>query len=54
MKLGADDFYYSDFQSTYTRRKILPQYFLVEKAFDEGGEGKLFMQLRFNNASISF
>ena len=54
MKLGKDDFYYSDFQSTYTRRKILPQYFLVEKAFDEGGEGKLFMQLRFNNASISF
>ena len=54
IKLGADDFYYSDFQSTYTRRKILPQYFLVEKAFDEGGEGKLFMQLRFNNASISF
>lgn len=54
MKLGADDFYYSDFQSTYTRRKILPQYFLVEKAFDEGGEGKLFMQLRLNNASISF
>ena len=54
MKLGADDFYYSDFQSTYTRRKILPQYFLVEKAFDEGGEGKLFMQLRFNNASIFF
>ena len=54
MKLGNDDFYYSDFQSTYTRRKILPQYFLVEKAFDEGGEGKLFMQLRFNNASISF
>ena len=54
MKLGVDDFYYSDFQSTYTRRKILPQYFLVEKAFDEGGEGKLFMQLRFNNASISF
>lgn len=54
MKLGADDFYYSDFQSTYTRRKILPQYFLVEKAFDKGGEGKLFMQLRLNNASISF
>ena len=54
IKLGADDFYYSDFQSTYIRRKILPQYFLVEKAFDEGGEGKLFMQLRFNNASISF
>ena len=54
IKLGADDFYYRDFQSTYTRRKILPQYFLVEKAFDEGGEGKLFMQLRFNNASISF
>ena len=54
IKLGADDFYYSDFQSTYTRRKILPQYFLVEKAFDEGGEGKLFMQLRLNNASISF
>ena len=54
MKLGADDFYYSDFQSTYIRRNILPQYFLVEKAFDEGGEGKLFMQLRFNNASISF
>lgn len=56
MKLGKDDFYYSDFQSTYTRRKILPQYFLVEKTFyaNEGGEGKLFMQLRFNNASISF
>ena len=54
MKLGKDDFYYSDFQSTYTRRKILPQYFLVEKAFDKGGEGKLFMQLRLNNASISF
>lgn len=54
IKLGADDFYYSDFQSTYRRRKILPQYFLVEKAFDEGGEGKLFMQLRFNNVSISF
>ena len=54
MKLGKDDFYYSDFQSTYTRRKILPQYFLVEGTLDEGGEGKLFMQLRFNNASISF
>ena len=54
MKLGNDDFYYSDFQSTYTRRKILPQYFLVEGTLDEGGEGKLFMQLRFNNASISF
>ena len=54
MKLGNDNFYYSDFQDTYTRRKILPQYFLVEKAFDEGGEGKLFMQLRLNNASISF
>ena len=54
MKLGNDDFYYSDFQSTYTRRKILPQYFLVEGTLDEGGEGKLFMQLRLNNASISF
>ena len=54
MKLGNDNFYYSDFQDTYTRRKILPQYFLVEKAFDKGGEGKLFMQLRLNNASISF
>ena len=56
MKLGNDDFYYSDFQSTYTRRKILPQYFLVKETFyaNEGGEGKLFMQLRFNNASISF
>lgn len=56
MKLGKDDFYYSDFQSTYTRRKILPQYFLVEKTFyaNEGGKGKLFMQLRLNNASISF
>ena len=56
IKLGADDFYYSDFQSTYTRRKILPQYFLVEKTFyaNEGGKGKLFMQLRLNNASISF
>ena len=54
MKLGKDDFYYSDFQSTYTRRKILPQYFLVEGTLDEGGEGKLFMQLRLNNASISF
>lgn len=49
MKLGNDEFYYSDFQSTYTRRKILPQYFLYE-----GGNGKLFMQLRLNNASISF
>ncbi len=54
MKLGADDFYYSDFQSTYTRRKILPQYFLIEETLDKGGEGKLFMQLRLNNASISF
>ena len=54
MKLGNDDFYYSDFQSTYTRRKILPQYFLVEGTLGEGGEGKLFMQLRLNNASISF
>ena len=54
MKLGADDFYYSDFQSTYTRRKILPQYFLIEKTLDKGGGGKLFMQLRLNNASISF
>ena len=54
MKLGNDDFYYSDFQSTYTRRKILPQYFLIEGTLGEGGEGKLFMQLRFNNASISF
>lgn len=56
MKLGKDDFYYSDFQSTYTRRKILPQYFLVKETFyaNEGGEGKLFMQLRLNNASISF
>ena len=54
MKLGKDDFYYSDFQSTYTRRKILPQYFLVEGTLGEGGEGKLFMQLRLNNASISF
>ena len=54
MKLGADDFYYSDFQSTYTRRKILPQYFLIEETVDKGGEGKLFMQLRLNNASISF
>jgi len=56
MKLGNDDFYYSDFQSTYTRRKILPQYFLVKETFyaNEGGEGKLFMQLRLNNASISF
>ena len=54
MKLGNDDFYYSDFQDTYTRRKILPQYFLVEGTLGEGGEGKLFMQLRFNNASISF
>ncbi len=54
MKLGNDDFYYSDFQSTYARRKILPQYFLVEGTLGEGGEGKLFMQLRLNNASISF
>ena len=54
MKLGNDDFYYSDFQDTYTRRKILPQYFLVEGTLGEGGEGKLFMQLRLNNASISF
>ena len=54
MKLGNDDFYYSDFQSTYTRRKILPQYFLIEGTLGEGGEGKLFMQLRLNNASISF
>jgi len=54
MKLGACDFYYSDFQSTYTRRKILPQYFLIEETLDKGGEGKLFMQLRLNNASISF
>lgn len=54
MKLGNDDFYYSDFQNTYTRRKILPQYFLIEGTLGEGGEGKLFMQLRFNNASISF
>ncbi len=54
LKLGADDFYYSDFQSTYTRRKILPQYFLIEETLDKGGEGKLFMQLRLNNASISF
>ena len=54
IKLGADDFYYSDFQNTYTRRKILPQYFLIEGTLGEGGEGKLFMQLRFNNASISF
>ena len=54
MKLGNDDFYYSDFQSTYTRRKILPQYFLIEETLDKGGEGKLFMQLRLNNASISF
>ena len=54
MKLGNDNFYYSDFQSTYTRRKILPQYFLVEGTLGEGGEGKLFMQLRLNNASISF
>ena len=56
MKLGNDDFYYSDFQSTYTRRKILPQYFLVKETFyaNEGGEGKLFMQLHLNNASISF
>ena len=54
MKLGADDFYYSDFQSTYTRRKILPQYFLIEETLDKGGEGKLFMQLSLNNASISF
>ena len=54
IKLGADDFYYSDFQSTYTRRKILPQYFLIEETLDKGGEGKLFMQLRLNNASISF
>lgn len=54
MELGADDFYYSDFQSTYTRRKILPQYFLIEETLDKGGEGKLFMQLRLNNASISF
>ena len=54
MKLGVDDFYYSDFQSTYTRRKILPQYFLIEETLDKGGEGKLFMQLRLNNASISF
>ncbi|EKY16655.1 hypothetical protein JMN11_02840 [Capnocytophaga genosp. AHN8471] len=54
MKLGADDFYYSDFQSTYTRRKILPQYFLIEETLDKGGEGKLFMQLRLDNASISF
>ena len=54
IKLGADDFYYSDFQSTYTRRKILPQYFLIEGTLGEGGEGKLFMQLRLNNASISF
>ena len=54
MKLGNDDFYYSDFQSIYTRRKILLQYFLVEGTLDEGGEGKLFMQLRLNNASISF
>ena len=54
MKLGADNFYYSDFQSTYTRRKILPQYFLIEETLDKGGEGKLFMQLRLNNASISF
>lgn len=54
MKLGADDFYYSDFQSTYTRRKILPQYFLIEETLDKGGEGKLFMQLRLNNAFISF
>ena len=54
MKLGNDDFYYSDFQDTYTRRKILPQYFLIEGTLGEGGEGKLFMQLRLNNASISF
>jgi hypothetical protein len=54
IKLGADDFYYSDFQNTYTRRKILPQYFLIEGTLGEGGEGKLFMQLRLNNASISF
>lgn len=54
MKLGNDDFYYSDFQNTYTRRKILPQYFLIEGTLGEGGEGKLFMQLRLNNASISF
>ena len=54
MKLGNDNFYYSDFQDTYTRRKILPQYFLVEGTLGEGGEGKLFMQLRLNNASISF
>jgi len=54
MKLGADDFYYSDFQTTYARRKILPQYFLIEETLDKGGEGKLFMQLRLNNASISF
>ena len=54
MKLGNDDFYYSDFKDTYTRRKILPQYFLVEGTLGEGGEGKLFMQLRLNNASISF
>ena len=54
MKLGADDFYYSDFQNTYTRHKILPQYFLIEGTLGEGGEGKLFMQLRLNNASISF
>ena len=54
MKLGNDNFYYSDFQDTYTRRKILPQYFLIEGTLGEGGEGKLFMQLRLNNASISF
>ena len=54
IKLGNDDFYYSDFQDTYTRRKILPQYFLIEGTLGEGGEGKLFMQLRLNNASISF
>ena len=54
IKLGADDFYYSDFQNTYTRHKILPQYFLIEGTLGEGGEGKLFMQLRLNNASISF
>ena len=54
MKLGNDDFYYSDLQDTYTRRKILPQYFLIEGTLGEGGEGKLFMQLRLNNASISF